>query len=57
VDFLLRFEHAMDADDVLWRRTKAGLQMSATQRAALEAYVNESNTIHARTVVAVPPEH
>jgi glycerol-3-phosphate dehydrogenase len=45
VEFLLRHEHAMDADDVLWRRTKAGLHLDAAQRAALEAYVNERNAM------------
>jgi glycerol-3-phosphate dehydrogenase len=47
VDFLLRHEHAMDAEDVLWRRTKAALELTAAQRHALEAYVDAFNTAQA----------
>ncbi len=39
VDYLLAEEWAMDADDVLWRRTKCGLSMSDAQRAAVAAYI------------------
>ena len=39
VDFLMREEWARTADDILWRRTKAGLAASPEQRAALEHYV------------------
>ena len=39
VDYLMTHEWAREADDILWRRTKCGLHMSATQRAALASYV------------------
>jgi glycerol-3-phosphate dehydrogenase len=32
-------EFARSADDVLWRRTKLGLAMSATERDAVEAWM------------------
>jgi glycerol-3-phosphate dehydrogenase len=32
LDYLVGHEWAMDADDVLWRRTKTGLHMTAAQR-------------------------
>ena len=35
LDYLVRHEWAMHADDVLWRRTKTGLHMSEAQRAAV----------------------
>jgi glycerol-3-phosphate dehydrogenase len=40
VDYFIAHEWAHDADDVLWRRTKAGLHLSAAQRAALVQYVS-----------------
>jgi glycerol-3-phosphate dehydrogenase len=39
VDWLVEREWAQTADDILWRRTKCGLHLDATQRAALEAYL------------------
>ena len=39
VDFILDQEHALDADDLLWRRTKAGLMLDAAARRSLEDYV------------------
>jgi glycerol-3-phosphate dehydrogenase len=35
LEYLVRHEWAMDADDVLWRRTKTGLHMTETQRQAV----------------------
>jgi glycerol-3-phosphate dehydrogenase len=35
VDYLMRHEWAREADDVLWRRTKCGLWVSATERERL----------------------
>lgn len=40
VDYLQREEWAMDAEDILWRRTKLGLFMSAAQQARLSACLN-----------------
>src|SRR5688572_30685016 len=39
IDYFIRAEWARSADDVLWRRTKAGLHLSAAQRQALTKYV------------------
>ena len=38
VDYLMDEEWARSADDVLWRRTKCGLPMTATQRDAVAVY-------------------
>ena len=35
IDWLRREEWAVEAEDVLWRRTKCGLHMSEAQRAAV----------------------
>jgi glycerol-3-phosphate dehydrogenase len=40
VDYFITHEWAHEADDVLWRRTKAGLHISAAERAALVQYVS-----------------
>jgi len=42
VDYLLREEWALRADDVLWRRTKCGLPMTPAQRDAVARYVNRT---------------
>ncbi|MCR5855835.1 glycerol-3-phosphate dehydrogenase [Mesorhizobium sp. J428] len=39
VRYLIGHEWAQTADDVLWRRTKRGLHMDATQTAALDAWM------------------
>jgi glycerol-3-phosphate dehydrogenase len=39
VDYFLAEEWASDADDVLWRRTKAGLHLSPAQQAKLRVYL------------------
>ncbi len=39
VDHLIEKEWAQMAEDVLWRRTKAGLHMEATQREAVARYI------------------
>lgn len=39
VDYLIAHEWAMNAEDVLWRRSKLGLIMPATGAARLEAYL------------------
>jgi glycerol-3-phosphate dehydrogenase len=41
VDYLIAHEWAHDADDVLWRRTKCGLHLTAAQRNALASYLYE----------------
>jgi glycerol-3-phosphate dehydrogenase len=39
VDYLVRNEWASEADDVLWRRTKCGLHMTADEKAAVRDYL------------------
>ena len=46
IDFLVREEWAMTAEDVLWRRTKCGLPMTPAQRDAVSTYM-----------AAAPPGH
>jgi glycerol-3-phosphate dehydrogenase len=40
VDFLVREEWALTAEDILWRRSKLGLIASPAQKAALSAYLS-----------------
>jgi len=40
VDWMIEHEWARTGDDVLWRRTKCGLPMTAGQRARVAAYVS-----------------
>lgn len=40
--YLVRHEWARSADDILWRRTKLGLQASPSMHATLQAYLTES---------------
>ncbi len=42
VDYLMAREWACSADDVLWRRTKAGLHMSAAERDGVADYMAQS---------------
>ena len=42
VRYLIREEFASRADDVLWRRTKLGLRVSAAQAAALDAFMRNA---------------
>ncbi|MEP7207528.1 MAG: glycerol-3-phosphate dehydrogenase [Casimicrobiaceae bacterium] len=42
IDYLMREEWALSAEDVLWRRTKAGLGMEAVERNAVAAYVERT---------------
>ncbi len=41
IDYFIEHEWARSAEDVLWRRTKAGLHLDAGQRAAVKRYVEE----------------
>ena len=43
VDYFRRQEWARDADDVLWRRTKAGLHLSPQQQARVGAYLERAS--------------
>jgi glycerol-3-phosphate dehydrogenase len=44
VNFLRREEWAVDAEDILWRRTKCGLHMTAEARAAFADYMESSRS-------------
>jgi glycerol-3-phosphate dehydrogenase len=39
LDYLVRNEWASEAEDVLWRRTKCGLHMSAREKTAVRDYL------------------
>ena len=39
VDYLMRVEWAECAEDVVWRRTKLGLRLSADEIAALDRFI------------------
>ncbi len=41
VDYLMRFEWARRADDVVWRRSKLGLRLSKEETARLDAWMAE----------------
>ena len=41
VDYLVAEEWAVSAEDVLWRRTKLGLRLSADEKAALKDYLGQ----------------
>ena len=51
VAYLMANEWACDADDVVWRRSKLGLVMSAEEVAALDAWM----TAHRQDAGTVPP--
>ena len=42
INWLIAREYAHAADDILWRRTKLGLHMTADQVAAVEDYVQQA---------------
>jgi glycerol-3-phosphate dehydrogenase len=44
VDYLCENEWARTADDILWRRTKLGLRVSANDKARLEAYLQRGGS-------------
>ena len=48
VDYLVANEWAQSSDDILWRRTKCGLHMTAPQRAAFTAAFSASMDPQAR---------
>jgi glycerol-3-phosphate dehydrogenase len=43
VAYLMRNEWARTAQDVLWRRTKRGLRLSAQEAAALDAWMAKAS--------------
>ena len=48
VEYQIAEEWARTADDVLWRRTKLGLEFSAAQAAALDAWMAAEGLASAR---------
>jgi glycerol-3-phosphate dehydrogenase len=46
VDYMVRREWAQEVDDVLWRRTKAGLRLGAAARDRLAAYLAQHPDVH-----------
>lgn len=48
VAYLKRYEWARTTDDILWRRTKLGLKMTALERAALTAFLSHGDTLAKR---------
>jgi len=41
IDYCMREEWARDGEDMLWRRTKCGLHLTTSERAAVGAYMRE----------------
>ena len=41
LNYLCEHEWAVSADDILWRRSKLGLHMSAEEQNALRTYMSE----------------
>ena len=41
VDYLVQEEWAHTPEDILWRRSKLGLHLSAAEQAALDTYMGE----------------
>ena len=54
VDYLREQEWATEVDDILWRRSKLGLFLSAAERSRLEAYLAPAATA---ILTAVPNAH
>lgn len=52
VQYLCREEWARSADDILWRRTKLGLFLTAEQQRQLERFLESENPLQPRTQVA-----
>lgn len=52
VDYLIRHEWVRSAEDILWRRTKLGLRLTAEQQEQLEAYVEKA--LDGATLIPTP---
>ena len=44
VEYLIKYEFARRAEDILWRRTKLGLYFSQQQTRILEKWINDNLT-------------
>jgi len=49
VRWLMEHEYALSAQDVVWRRSKLGLRLSAPQIAALDEWINDQLPVPLRT--------
>ncbi len=47
IRYLMAHEWAVEADDVLWRRSKLGLGVSADDRAALQDFMRSAASLKA----------
>lgn len=45
INFLIEKEWAINVDDIIWRRTKRGLYLSAPQVAKIQQYINAHTTV------------
>lgn len=52
VRYLMRNEWAVELDDVIWRRSKLGLRLSATQKSRLETWMREHRVVHTKNAHA-----
>ena len=41
IDYLIDYEWARNADDILWRRTKCGLHMDVAERQRVTAFIEQ----------------
>lgn len=48
VDYLVQNEWAVEAEDVLWRRTKLGLRLTTEQQRALAAYLTQQSSPYSK---------
>lgn len=52
VDYLLEEEWAEQTADIIWRRTKLGLSLTAQEQMALEAYLQQARKVRANSRAA-----
>lgn len=50
VDYLVKEEWAVEAEDILWRRTKQGLRLKEEQKAALEHYLKQQHQRYSEAI-------
>jgi glycerol-3-phosphate dehydrogenase len=52
VDYLIAQEWARTAEDILWRRSKLALHVTAQTRVRLETYLEQHAALHVRESIA-----
>ncbi len=50
VDYLMGHEWALDAEDILWRRSKLGLHLSDEDKVRLDDWVGRKNVVTERAL-------